>query len=181
MKKLFFVGVIIAFLVSVAAMGAAAGATYSPFGNLKVGDCAYESMANLELHEFPWVHITTKDVVDAYFRGHENGYSAIPYMMTTGFGGQTILPIPSGTLEDQFGLSDAAMKAAIIQGVANGGVWSTVMDGLHAVAIIGADLHHVTIVDDGIVEHWSWGNFWWNQGPAGDNTMYAVTWNNVGT
>ena len=138
---------------------------YSPFGNLQRGDCAYAAMANLELHAFTSAHITTKMVIRAYNQGHDLGYNVFPYMMSTGFDGHTIDAITSGPI---------FTKAQIITGVAGGGVWSTLSDGSHAVAVIGADRRYITIVDDGIIEHWSWGNFWYWQG--GNVLMYAVQW-----
>jgi hypothetical protein len=143
----------------------ASASTYQSFGNLKYGDCAYEAMANLELHEFPGLKITTNEVVRAWREGHKQGFNIFPYMMTTGFDGEKISPMLSGGI---------TTKEQIIQGVANGGVWSTLSNGSHAVAIIGADRRFVTIVDDGIIEHWSWGNFHYWQG--NDVLMYAVTW-----
>ena len=150
---------------SLAWIGPAGAATYSPFGNLEAGDCAYEAFANLELHEFPNAQITTKEVMTAYHQGHDQGFQVFPYMMSVGFDGHTIDAIASGSI---------TTKAQIITAVPLGGVWATISDGNHAVAIIGADRRYVTIVDDGIVEHWSWGNFYHWQGTF--PLMYAVQW-----
>jgi hypothetical protein len=145
--------------------GPAGASTYQSFGNLKYGDCAYEAMANLELHEFPGLKITTNEVVRAWREGDKQGFNVIPYMMSTGFDGKTIGAITNGSLTS---------KSQIIQAVANGGAWATISDSSHAVAIIGADRRFITIVDDGIIEHWSWGTFKYWQGSP--NLVYPIVW-----
>jgi hypothetical protein len=168
MKKRLLALCVLASLAFVVPAGAAVHPAYSAFGNIypyNDGDCGYEAMANLELHEFPTAHITTKEVITAWHQGHDNGYNIFPFMMSTGFDGHTIDAIVNGGI---------TTKAQIIAGVAGGGVWTTMDDGTHAAAIIGADRRFATVIDDGIVEHWTWSNFYWNQG--GNVLMYAVTW-----
>lgn len=142
---------------------AGASNIYSPFGNLRVGDCADEAMANLTLHEYPWATITTNEVIRAFRKDQGDPVNVLTYEMNTGFDGFKISGFQLITTREQ-----------IIEGVAGGGVWSGVDDNSHAVAVIGADRRFVTIVDDGIIEHWSWSNFYWNQGA--NPVMYSITW-----
>src|SRR5580704_4962188 len=159
---------------------------YQSFGNLAgVGDCGYESDANLILHEWPKARITTPEVERAYqaygneFAGQsvtsDGGqnwtltglWEAQLYLISTGFAGHRASSIVQ---------IDQVQVPAATQG---GGV-EVVNDGpvrQHVFDIIAANATHVVIVDDGFVYHytWTWLNYAYTQ--DGETlTYYGVTW-----
>jgi hypothetical protein len=146
---------------------------YQAFGNIEpwnVGDCQYEAAANLLKFEYPQANVTTNEVIRAY---REQGSSnpaldgdtdALTFLMNYGFDGYKL-----GIFNQIY------TRQQIIQDASQGGVWATLNDEGHAVAIIAANSKRVTFVDDGLIQSWTWSNWkWWRGHPY---AMYALTWN----
>jgi len=142
---------------------------YSSFGNWLKGDCEYAAMANLFEHQYPAMHLTTKQVLDAWHNGNgETYYSAIDFMRTVGFNGKTATITPLQT------------RAEIIQAANHGGVWATVQSGQHAVAIVAASAKGLLVVDstmgNGMKYFEPWGM--WAKYLAGTGEEYwGLHWN----
>lgn len=177
-----------------AAMAIPAGAStlhatkpYSAFGNLSgVGDCQYESAANLVLSRWPKARITTAEVESAYdkfgaaFEGQsvtsdggstwtlEGLWAGQNYLIDHGFAGHRARAIIEVTTK-------ASMVAA-----ANSGGLEVVNNGpvrQHVFDITAATATHVTIVDDGFVYHYTWSWLNWAYTQDGETlTFYAVKW-----
>ena len=162
-------------LLSLASPSGAATPRYSSFGNLDgVGDCQYETAANLILHEFPSANVTTSEVESAY---NTNGGAFISplwegqqFLVSQGFDGHTARLITQVT-----------DRSSIIAAANSGGVEVTNLGPvrMHMFAIIAANRTHVVIVDDGFVYHYSWA--WLDYAYTQDGetlTYYAVKWSN---
>jgi hypothetical protein len=158
---------------------------YNQFANLNgVGDCQYETGANLILHEFPSAKITTNEVVSAFTQygaawdgqqvQQSNGswlneglWAGQEFLISHGFDGHRAKSITE--------ISQAQVPLA----AQNGGV-EVVNNGpvrQHVFAIIGASKTHVVIVDDGFTYHYSWA--WVNYAYTQDSETlqyYAVSW-----
>jgi hypothetical protein len=145
---------------------------YNQFANLEgVGDCQYETGANLVLHEFPSAKITTNEVVDAYntFGGAFNSplWEGQDFLISQGFDGHrasSITPIS---------------QAQVPYAASHGGVEVTNLGPvrMHAFALIAANKTHVVLVDDGFVYHYTWAWFHWAYTRDGEQlAYYAVTW-----
>lgn len=159
-------------------------APYQAFGNLSgVGDCQYETAANLILAKFPKTkgRISASEVIAAY-NTYGSGMTGVGtltrttlpdlwsgqvYLMTTGFAGHRASSIRSIT------------ESQVIRAANAGGVEVTVMGPqmTHMFAIIHATAAKLTIVDDGFLYHytWAWFNFAYTQN---GNVLgfYAVHW-----
>jgi len=135
---------------------------YQSFGNNYKGDCEYAAAANLTLHEYPLIKITTKEVLKAWNNGiGETYYSALKYVNTIGWSGHKALTIPVIT------------RPSIIYAANHGGVWATEYSGTHAIAIIAANKNGIRVVDstmNGITFYSSWNN--WAKYFAGKNEEY---------
>lgn len=159
---------------------------YNQFANLEgIGDCQYETGANLILHEFPKAKITTNEVVSAFtqygagFEGQsvstdggstwtlQGLWAGQNFLISHGFDGHRAKSITE--------ISQAQVPLA----AQNGGV-EVVNNGpvrQHVFAIIGASKTHVVIVDDGFTYHysWAWVNYAYTQDGEG-LTYFAVRW-----
>ena len=151
-------------LLPLSSASAAPNPHYGTFGNLKYGDCMYEAMANLELHEFPTADITVKEVLAAW-RGNSK-INVMQYMIGTGYDGYTVNHITHITT-----------RAGLIYAANHGGAWTTMFFGSHAAAIIHASSRGVTIVDDGIIEHFTWRQYTLQTGRP--LWVWGITWNST--
>jgi hypothetical protein len=157
-------------------------APFQAFGNFTVGDCQYETAANLILAYWPKSQITTAEVESAYNTygigwdpdGLEAGQD---FLISTGFAGHHASSITEIT------------QAQAVTAANNGGVEVTVLGPTmaHIFAIVQANAEGLTEVDDGFVYHYTWSqlNAAYTIGitngeltPNGNVlTFYAVTWN----
>ncbi len=139
---------------------------FGSFGNYQVGDCQYETEANLVLNEWPTSVITTQDVLGAYYANGED--AAQNFFLSTGFDGHrasAVTPIFNRT--------------QIIYAADHGGVEVVQTDGLlsHMFAMIRANSRQVTLVNEGIVYIFPWWYFLKVYDSSGSSlTYYAVTW-----
>ena len=116
------------------------------FGNQKFEDCIYSADANMvELYD-PHVHITVKQVIEAFQTYGES--DGLNYMITNGFDGvkaSTIIDLGKNTIN-------------LSTELANGGVQAWINfpgQGQHAVAIIQVTNKQIEFV--------SWGyKYWWS-------------------
>lgn len=147
--------------------GSCAGASgrFQSFDNGRLGDCAYESFANLVLAEFPSAHVDTPEVTSAWRAwGPSN---AAGYALTTGFSGHraaSLTPVSQGRVP---------------YAAAHGGVWVWLSWG-HAVMIDAATRTKVYSVDDGMglwLTWPQWSAYYFTPG----STYYAVAWAQPGT
>jgi len=161
-------------------------APFQAFGNFKVGDCQYETAANLVLSRWPKAHIARAQVVAAYKR-FGLAYQAVPaidpttgqpvvytesaaqvYLVNDGFGGHralSIVPVSS--------------RQAVITAANAGGVEVVNMGPVrqHMFAVVKATAKTVTLIDDGYVQTFTWPNFVQSYSYGGETlTYYAVTW-----
>jgi hypothetical protein len=190
MRKSLAAVAVFATLANVSLAGAAGihqRAPYQAFGNLSgVGDCGYESDANLVLHRWPRARITTDEVESAYdnlgnlFAGTDvttDGgeiwtaqglWTAQNYLLSKGFGGHRATSIVQVTT-----------RATEIASANDGGL-EVVNEGpvrMHVFDIIAANRTHVVIVDDGYVYHYSWAWLDWAYTQNSETlSYYAVTW-----
>ena len=175
-KPSHYVAATAVFLVSVGVGGPAFAKNltetkpYSDFGNLTIGDCGYETDANLILHQFPHATIRTPEVIAAFDPNANGGgndgfdgtttpggmypvsglFQAQEYLLSTGFDGHR-----ASTITQVF------TKSAIIAGANHGGL-SVAIAGPqydHAFAIFGASKTHVVVENDGYLYHYSWAWF----------------------
>jgi hypothetical protein len=153
---------------------AGAASRYSSFDNFKVGDCQYETAANLVLSRWPRARITTAEVVAAYDR---YGSGATPdglwagqdYLLDHGFGGHRAASITLLGPE----------LAGVVSAANAGGVEVANLGPVreHMFAIVAATPTTVTVVDDGPVVRESWLFFLWSTTQDGESlAFYAVTW-----
>jgi hypothetical protein len=141
--------------------GVAGAASFGPWGNWLHDDCEYAAAANLFVHEYPNLPLTTNQVLAAWNDGiGETYHSSFDYMETTGFDGRTATPRPVTT------------RASIIYAASHGGVWATVDSGQHAVAIVAANSKGVIVEDSTMpvryFDTWSW----WATHQAGTGEEY---------
>lgn len=155
---------------------------FNSFGNFGsgVGDCQYETGANLILYEFPGSKITTPEVLSAYDQ-YGVGWVAVQtpsgpatigagqnYLLTYGFAGhraQSIIPVTA--------------KGAIVYAANHGGVEVANIGPTrgHMFAMVQATAKTVTLIDDGFVYHysWKWFLYAYTYGQA-QLFYYFVTW-----
>jgi hypothetical protein len=159
-------------------------APYQAFGNLSgVGDCQYETAANLILAKFPKTkgRISASEVIAAY-SANGSGMTGVGtltrttspdlwagqvYLMTTGFAGHKAASITQIT------------EVQAVNAANHGGVEVSNMGPVrtHMFAIIAATRTHVVIVDDGYVYHYSWAWLNWAYTQQGETlTYFAVRW-----
>lgn len=159
-------------------------APYQAFGNLSgVGDCQYETAANIILAKFPKTkgRITVAQVIGAYNK-FGSGMTGIGTLTRTTspdlWSGQVYL-ISNGFAGHRASSITAITESQVVKAANAGGVEATVIGPAidHMFAIIHADLHYITIVDDGYVYHytWAWFNFAYTQN-GNVLSFYAVTW-----
>ena len=182
-----------------------ATAPFQAFGNLQVGDCQYETAANLILTRWPKAKITTAQVVGAFntygdawdtdgilnASGGDTGaglWAGQNYLLTTGFAGHkaasiTPLTYSAGTITEAAGVAqatDLSGMASVIAAANSGGVEVTVMGPAmdHVFAIVQATKTTLTAIDDGFVYHytWAWLLYAYNPTGAAQITFYAVKW-----
>lgn len=160
MKRLLLLTIAMMVLI----VGPASASSYGVFGNLWTGDCQFEADANLIIHEFPQAHVTTAEVLRAYDDAKGlNLYSGLNYLQYVGFDGYTAT------------WTQITTKAQVIYAADHGGVWATMFNGSHAVGIIAANATSLVTVDDGIVQHQSWANWYWFAGRQ-VQIYAALTW-----
>jgi len=146
---------------------------FQSFGNFNLGDCQYETAANLILSQWPKSKITTAEVVSAYntygsAMNPDNLWAGQDYLISTGFAGhqaKSITPITT--------------KYQIVQAANHGGVEVTNLGPvrMHIFAIISANAKQVTIVDEGFVYRYNWAEFNYDYTQQGETLQfYAVTW-----
>ena len=173
---------------------------YQSFDNLHVGDCQYETDANLVLAQWPKAKITTSEVVHAWsaygsaFEGQDvtsdggqnwtlSGlWAGQNYLVDVGFAGHRAQSITElGTFSTSSPVTPTE-QAALIAAADHGGLQVMVMGpGMdHTFAITGANATHLVEVDDGYVRHDTWSFFYWayTSGVNAQNTMtfYSVVW-----
>jgi hypothetical protein len=132
---------------------------YSAFGNLTNGDCSFAAAANLVRMHWPSAPITAAQVLLAY---RTSGVDGLTYLQGPGFGGHHINE-PT---------SIANQPAQIIAAVATGGVFADVMQGTHAVAVVGATARTVSYVTWGDLITVSWAKW----ATVGVVYLWSVTW-----
>lgn len=169
------------------AAGAAETKPYSDFGNFSIGDCGYETDANLILHEYPKAKITTDEVESAYdnlgnlFAGTDvttDGgeiwtaqglWTAQNYLISTGFDGHR-----ASSITQVFTLGQEVAAA-------NGGGLQVVVTGptlMHVFGVIHANAKELTQLDDGTITHltWSWLLFSYTHAFGPDMTQTNPDW-----
>ena len=140
-------------------------APFQRFGNNVLGDCQYETAANLTLAEFPNTKITTSEVESAW---REYGMALNGSLWE----GQRFLELK--------GFGHRAEVTQISQGLDyaadHGGLEVTIFGQMeHMLGIIQAQGQNITAVDDGIIYHYSWAGF--SQAYVGDTfAFYAIRW-----
>ena len=163
-------------------------APFQSFDNANIGDCQYETAANLVLAEWPKAHITTAEVVTAYnaygalWQGqqvqqpdgswlNEGLWAGQNYLIDHGFAGHRAASITQVTT-----------RYAMVQGANHGGLEVTIIGStlMHVLGIIQANAKELTVVDDGIIYHYTWAGFANTYTANGTNsevlTYYAVKW-----
>lgn len=169
-------------LVAALAMTSSAGAAtlkttkpYSSFDNFKIGDCQYETAANLVLSRWPDAKISTAEVVSAYdttegaWDSSDDLWGGQDYLLDTGFAGHRASSIT--LLGPGLASVVAAANAGGVEVVNMGPVRE------HMFAIIHATSTTATVVDDGYVYHYSWLWLLWAYSQNNESlAFYGVTW-----
>ena len=134
-------------------------APFQSFGNFTVGDCQYETAANLVLARWPKSKITTSEVLAAYNTygiGFDPNYAVNglvagqDYLLQHGFAGHHATSITTVT-----------SKYQIVHAANNGGVEVSIEGAtmMHVMGIIQATAKSLTVVDDGFIQHYTWNRF----------------------
>jgi hypothetical protein len=154
---------------------------FRAFGNFSgIGDCQYETAANLILSRWPKVKISTAQVLSAWNTFGDLGdptytttglWNSQDFLMTTGFAGHhaaTVTEIP---------------QSAVLAAANNGGLEVVVLGPVrnHMFAIVASKGNQITIVDDGFVERQNLTTMVYDQtqapGQQGEGLyFYGVTW-----
>lgn len=140
---------------------AGASSRFQSFGNLGVGDCAFESFANLVLADFPDSHITTSQVLSAY-RANNGPIASLNFFYDQGFDGHR-----------------AALEPVSVTPGIDSPVWVDLAWG-HAVMVLRATQSRVLVVDDGAPWSvtWSdWRSFYFTKG----SQAYLPIWQTPNT
>ena len=140
-------------------------APFQAFGNGQVGDCQYETAANLTLAEFPDTKISTNEVESAFNKFGINWvgpfWEGQRFLEFKGFGHRaTISPVSSNL--DYY--------------ANHGGLEVTIFGHMeHMLGIIRGG-KTITVVDDGLIYNETWQTL--RTGFIGDQlAFYAVKWN----
>jgi len=170
---------------------------FQSFGNFNLGDCQYETAANLILARWPKAKITTAEVVSAYntygdaWQGtsvtSDGGatwtniglWAGQNYLLNHGFAGHRATSISQPLTN----------KYQIVQAANHGGLEVTIEGPtmMHVLGVIQATAKNLTVVDDGFIRHYTWAQFTFAytnvvtaQGTYASNgevlAFYAVVW-----
>lgn len=161
-------------------------APFQAFGNTSgVGDCQYETAANLTLAEYPKAKITTSQVEGAFstygdlFQGQQVTTDGGQDWTLTGlWAGQNYL-IDHGYDGHRASVTQVTTRYAEVQGANHGGleVTATGPNLMHMFGILQANAQRVTVVDDGVIYHYSWTALATHYDFGGDTlAFYAVKW-----
>lgn len=159
-------------------------APFSSFGNWAgIGDCQYETAANLTLAEFPKTKISTAEVVSAFNRygdlwqGTQVQQSDGSWLNQGLWAGQNFL-ISQG-FGHRASISQAVTLSQMVYGANHGGLEVSITGPnlMHMLGIIHANAKEMTVVDDGVIYHYTWTGFTAKYEADGSAlAFYAVTW-----
>lgn len=150
-------------LIAVPSVASAASQSASPYqawGNKNVGDCPFAALANLVRSHWPTAPITTNEVIRDW-RTYDTTIGALPFLFEYGLAGHRI---------ESF--APVTTRSAFIEAANSGGVFATILEGTHAVAVVGANAKGVYFVTWG-TEIWvNWAG-WQGLDPVSAD---SVTW-----
>ena len=140
---------------------------FQSFGNLShIGDCQYETDANMILSQWPKAKITTSEVVHAYnvngSQQDSNGlWAGQNYLITHGFDGHRATSIVAVTPSQIHGLTQVMNLGPV---------------RMHTFFIIWSNSKQLITVDDGYVNRYNWAEFNSDYTQQGETlTYYAVS------
>lgn len=152
---------------------------FRAFGNLSgIGDCQYETIANLTLSRWPKAKISLAQVLSAF---DDYGANGDPSYVTTGlWESQDWWMSPTGGFAGHRASQVVEIPESQAVAAANAGGVEVANTGdvrNHMFAIIAATATKVTIVDDGYVYHYTWAWLNWAYTQSGELLdFYSVKW-----